>query len=46
MDMKKIDLYKGYEGYGEKKTLDGTTLFELRMLDCHFEEILSNIYKT
>lgn len=47
MDMKKIDLYKGYEGSGEiiveEKTLGGTLLFELRMLDYHFDEILSNI---
>lgn len=44
---KKIDLYRGYEGYGEiiveEKTLDGIVLFELRMLDYHFDEILSNI---
>ncbi|SHG08646.1 hypothetical protein [Pedobacter caeni] len=45
--MKNIDLYKGYEGYGEivveEKTLDGIVLFELRMLHFRFDEILSNI---
>lgn len=47
MNIKKIDLYKGYEGcmeiIVEEKTLSGTVLFELRILDHHFGEILSNI---
>ncbi|MDB5120071.1 MAG: hypothetical protein JWN56_1289 [Sphingobacteriales bacterium] len=42
-----INLHKGYEGSPEvvlrEKTKSGQTVFELHLLDFHFDEILSNI---
>ena len=45
--MKTINLYLGYEGYSElvlrEKTTNNQIIFEVRMLDFHFNEVLSLI---
>ncbi|SDC28692.1 hypothetical protein [Pedobacter soli] len=48
--MKKIDLYKGYEGYSEIVLYEQAvnkkneiTIFEVHLLEFHFDEILSLI---
>lgn len=45
--METINLYIGYEGYSElvikEKTIISQTVFEVRLLDYHFNEVLSQI---
>jgi len=45
--MQIINLYRGYEGYGEivltEETSSHEVLFEVRLLDLHFTEVLSQI---